>query len=132
MNSFYTPAPVARALKQIGENISLARRARGWSQQDFAERLDASISTVRRLESGFHGAALHTFLRALYLLDLLDELISLTSVENDKLGVSLLQRQLPKHIHSKNRSRTKPANPANLVQENKPTSHYNPDELEGF
>lgn len=129
MNGISIPIPVSRALKQIGENISLARRARGWSQEDFAQRLDVSPSTVRRLESGFHGAALHTFLRALHLLGLLDDLVSLTSVENDKLGAALLQRQLPKHIHSKNSMKK----PSYQVQENKPDDDQSTyDELEGF
>lgn len=100
MNKSILPFPVERALKSIGNNISTARRMRGWSQEDFAQRLDVSLSTVRRLEAGFHGAALHTFLRALHLLGLLDELIVLTSIENDTLGLELLQNQLPKRIHS--------------------------------
>lgn len=125
MNDNRLPLPVFRAIKQVGENISLARRARGWSQEDFALRLDVSPSTVRRLEGGFQGAALHTFLRALHLLGLLDELVRLTSAENDKLGVTLLQNQLPKHIHSKRNARSK-RRPQTSTQQ---TSD---EELEGF
>lgn len=119
------PYPIERALKKIGSNISLARRARGWSQEDFAQRLDVSISTVRRLESGFHGAALHTFLRALHLLGLLEQIVQLTSIENDSLGAALLQEQLPKHIHSK---RSDASNQPYAVQDDFAES----DELEGF
>lgn len=126
MSTCNLPLPITRALKKSGKNISAARRARGWSQEDFAQRLDTSLSTVRRLENGFHGTALHIFFRALHLLGLLDELIDLTAIENSQLGVLLLQDQLPKRIHSQRSTQEEAQRPK------APSSSKSDEELEGF
>ena len=53
--------PVERALRRLGENISRARRSRQWTQKDLAARIDASLSTVTRMEAGDSGVAIqHT------------------------------------------------------------------------
>src|SRR3546814_20799642 len=58
--------PVERALHRLGQDISAARRVRRLSQEDLAQRVGTSLSTVRRMEDGYPGTALHTFLRALH------------------------------------------------------------------
>lgn len=118
------PFPIQKALKQIGKDISVARRARGWSQEEFAKRLDVSLSTARRLENGFDGTALQTFLRALHVLGLLDNLVNIMAVKNNDLSLYLMQEQLPKHIHSNNQLPT-PSKNTSIVKNQD-------DELEGF
>lgn len=59
------PLPVERALRRIGRGISLARRRRHMSQDMLAERIGASVNTVRRMEEGSPGTALQHFARAL-------------------------------------------------------------------
>lgn len=120
------PAPVRRALQRLGEDISMARRLRGWSQQDLAARLDASVSTVRRIEDGYHGTALHTFLRALHVLGRLDAAVELLAAEQDPLGMELIREQLPKRVSGSRRAYKKDADQQGL-QVAEPT-----DELEGF
>lgn len=44
------PQPVARALRRLGQDISVTRRMRRLSQEDLAQRIGTSLSTVRRLE----------------------------------------------------------------------------------
>ena len=44
------PLPVERAIHKLGSDISLARRRRHISQASLAERMGASLSTVRRME----------------------------------------------------------------------------------
>ncbi|MDO9200587.1 MAG: transcriptional regulator, partial [Hydrogenophaga sp.] len=46
------PLPVERAIRKLGADISLARRRRHMAQASLAERMDASLSTVRRMEQG--------------------------------------------------------------------------------
>ena len=58
------PQPVARALHRLGQGISATRRMHRLSQEDLAQRIGTSLSTVRRMEDGYSGTALHTFLRA--------------------------------------------------------------------
>ncbi|TDQ39550.1 helix-turn-helix protein [Thiopseudomonas denitrificans] len=120
------PAPVRRALQGVGEAISVARRLRGWSQQDLAVRLDASVSTVRRMEDGYHGTALHTFLRALHVLGRLDAAVELLAIEQDPLGMELVREQLPKRVSGSRRTYQKTAEQQSS-QVAEPT-----DELEGF
>lgn len=103
------PNPVRRALQRMGAGISEGRRLRGWSQEDLAVRLDASVSTVRRMEDGYHGTALHTFLRALHVLGRLDAAMELLAIEHDPLGMELVREQLPKRVTGSRRSYKKDA-----------------------
>ena len=44
------PAAVARALKDLGENLALARQRRKESQRTWASRLSVSVPTLIRME----------------------------------------------------------------------------------
>ena len=61
--------PVERALRRLGENISRARRSRQWTQKDLAARIDASLSTVTRMEAGDSGVAIQHIARVSVLLE---------------------------------------------------------------
>ena len=61
-----TPLPVQRALLKLGADLSLARRRRHISQASLAERMGASLSTVRRMEKGDARVPIHFFARALH------------------------------------------------------------------
>ena len=117
------PYPVIRTLKKLGQDIAIARRARRISQADLAVRVDASISTIKRIEEGYPGTALHTFLRVLHILGKLDAIHDLLALEKDALGLDLVQEQLPKRIRSQKR-RAPISGQANVGDDN--------DELEGF
>ena len=94
------PPPVARALRKLGHDLSVARRTRRWTQQDLAQRMDTSVSTVRRMEDGNPGTALHAFLRALHVLGRLEDMASIMSLDQDVLGLELTQQQLPQRVRS--------------------------------
>ena len=94
------PQPVARTLRRLGQDISAARRMRRLSQEDLAQRIGTSLSTVRRMEDGYPGTALHTFLRALHVLGRLDDLAQAMTLENDALGMELVREQLPQRVRS--------------------------------
>lgn len=94
------PQPVARALRRLGQDISAARRMRRLSQEDLAQRIGTSLSTVRRMEDGYPGTALHTFLRALHVLGRLDDLSSAMTLEKDALGMELVREQLPQRVRT--------------------------------
>ncbi|NLD15133.1 MAG: helix-turn-helix domain-containing protein [Gammaproteobacteria bacterium] len=121
------PNPVRRALQRMGADISAGRRLRGWSQEDLAVRLDASVSTVRRMEDGYHGTALHTFLRALHVLGRLDAAMELLAIEQDPLGMQLVREQLPRRVTGSRRIYKKKDAAKNGVQVAESS-----DELEGF
>lgn len=122
------PRPVERALRRFGEDISTARRMRRLSQEDLAQRIGTSLSTVRRMEDGYPGTALHTFLRALHVLGRLEDIANVMTIENDTLGMELVREQLPQRVRTSRGSQARGSGPAAAKQRVADDS----DELEGF
>jgi len=120
------PQPVARALRRLGQDISAARRMRRLSQEDLAQRIGTSLSTVRRMEDGYPGTALHTFLRALHVLGRLDDLAQAMTLENDALGMELVREQLPQRV------RTSAGRKGQAAPVDKGDAPAPADDLEGF
>ncbi|WP_368648317.1 helix-turn-helix domain-containing protein [Castellaniella ginsengisoli] len=120
------PQPVARALRRLGQDISAARRMRRLSQEDLAQRIGTSLSTVRRMEDGYPGTALHTFLRALHVLGRLDDLAQAMTLENDALGMELVREQLPQRV------RTSAGRKRQAASADKGDAPAPADDLEGF
>jgi len=96
-----TPLPVQRALLKLGADLSLARRRRHISQASLAERMGASLSTVRRMEKGDARVPIHFFARALHLFGELQALEHLLDTPKDEIGLALMDEQLPKRVRGK-------------------------------
>lgn len=92
---------VGRALQKLGADISLARRSRGMSTEDFSTRMGVSRATLQRLEAGDAGCSLNTFASALSLLGKLNELRDLVDQGQDNIGLMLARQKVPKRIRSK-------------------------------
>ena len=129
-NSATMPPPVARALRKLGHDLSVARRTRRWTQQDLAQRMDTSVSTVRRMEDGNPGTALHTFLRALHVLGRLEDMVRIMALDQDTLGLALTQQQLPQRVRSAGGKKTL-ARPSGAPAEDGQATPDD-DELKGF
>ena len=97
-SSLPLPLPVARALKKLGGDLSLARRRRNLSQAMLAERLGTSVMTVRRMESGYPGIALQYLARALQVFGELEKLNELLDTSHDTVGLVLMDEQVPKRV----------------------------------
>jgi len=95
--------PVTRALAKLGADISLARRRRRISQASLAERMGASLSTVRRMEKGDARIPIHFIARALHVFGEIKALEHLLDTANDDIGLILMDERLPKRVHSKKR-----------------------------
>lgn len=95
------PLPVARAIRKLGGDISLARRRRHISQASLAERMGASLSTVRRMEKGDIRIPIHFFARALHVFGEIQALERLLDTPNDEIGLTLMDERLPKRVRSK-------------------------------
>ena len=95
------PLPVERAIRKLGGDISLARRRRHISQASLAERMGASVSTVRRMENGDVRVPIHFFGRALHVFGEIHALEQLLDTANDDIGLTLMDEQLPKRVRSK-------------------------------
>lgn len=98
---FPIPLPVERAIFKLGGDISLARRRRHISQASLAERMGASLSTVRRMEQGDVRVPIHFFARALHVFGEIRALEHLLDTPNDEIGLTLMDESLPKRIRSK-------------------------------
>lgn len=92
------PLPAAHALRKLGRDLALARRKRGISTADMAERLFVSRDTLWRLERGDPTVAIGTLATAIFVLQLQDRLANLAAPETDALALSLDEQRLPKRI----------------------------------
>jgi transcriptional regulator with XRE-family HTH domain len=95
------PLPVARAIQKFGGDISLARRRRRISQASLAERMGASLSTVRRMEKGDTRVPIHFFARALHVFGEIQTLENLLDTAHDDIGLTLMDARLPKRVRRK-------------------------------
>jgi DNA-binding XRE family transcriptional regulator len=100
------PLPVERAILKLGNDLSLARRRRHISQASLAERIGASLSTVRRMEKGDVRLPLHFIARAMYVFGELDALEKLMDTAQDDIGLTLMDAQLPQRIRRKSKKNT--------------------------
>lgn len=82
----HIPSAVSRELERIGEGLRTARLRRNMSQQELADRLGASIHTVRAMEAGKAGTAVGTYLHALWVMDLIETVSQVARPELDKVG----------------------------------------------
>jgi transcriptional regulator with XRE-family HTH domain len=98
---FPIPLPVERAIHKLGSDISLARRRRHISQASLAERIGASLSTVRRIEKGDVRVPIHFFARALHIFGEIQALEHLLDSSRDEIGLTLMDERLPKRVRDK-------------------------------
>lgn len=95
------PFPVERAIRKFGADISLARRRRHISQASLAERMGASVSTVRRMEKGDLRVPIHFYARALHVFGEIQALENLLDTARDDIGLTLMDERLPQRVRSK-------------------------------
>lgn len=95
------PLPVERAITKLGRDISLARRRRQLTQASLAERIGASLATVRRLEKGDPRIPLHFMARALHVFGELERLNQLLDTGEDAIGLALMDEQLPQRVRTR-------------------------------
>jgi len=105
MRSSPIPLPVERALRRVGQSVALARRRRQLSQEALAERIGASVNTVRRMEGGHPGTALQHFARALQVFGELDKFEKLMDTAQDSVGLTLMDAKLPQRVRTPRRTR---------------------------
>lgn len=83
------PECVAGALVKIGENLKLARKKRGITMTQMAERAFVSRQTLAKLEQGSPCVSFGNYAVVAYILGLDKQLDSLFAPQNDELGYLL-------------------------------------------
>lgn len=111
---------VGRVLMKLGADISLARRARKISVDDFAASMGVSRSTLHRLEKGDAGVSLNTLASALNSLGRLDLLENIIDQTKDDVALMLLRQKIPQRVVGKRRKRAPSTSAANNEDEQKP------------
>ena len=99
--AFPLPLPVQRAIQKLGNDLSLARRRRRFTQASMAERIGSSLNTVKRMEKGDPRVPLHFLARSLHVLGEIDRLAQLMDTREDPLGLMLVDAGLPKRIRAR-------------------------------
>jgi transcriptional regulator with XRE-family HTH domain len=102
------PLPVERAILKLGNDVSMARRRRHISQISLAQRIGASISTVRRMEKGDSRIPIHFYVRVMQLFGVLEAFGQVLDTAKDDIGLTLMDSQLPLRIRGKNILKTNP------------------------
>jgi len=92
---------MARAVRKLGTDLALARRRRHLTQASLAERIGASLSTVRRMEQGDVRMPIHFVAKALHVFGELKSLEQLLDTPNDDIGLALMDEGLPKRVRRK-------------------------------
>lgn len=92
-----TPAPVARALTRLGEDLGTWRRLRRLTVSEVADRAGVGISTVARLEGG-KGASLENTLAVARALGVLDLIAGALDPYETDLGRARADEALPVRV----------------------------------
>jgi transcriptional regulator with XRE-family HTH domain len=94
---------VVRLLKELGENIRLARLRRGFSMELISERAGMSCPTLRAVEAGEPGVTMGSYANVLHSLGLHEDLGLVA--RDDELGRKLQDAKLPTRRRAPKRSR---------------------------
>lgn len=77
------PSSALTALEQLGQQLSFARKRRKESLRAWSQRLDVSVPTLTRMESGDPKVAMGVYATALWLIGLEDGLKDLAAPSKD-------------------------------------------------
>lgn len=102
------PIPSLRAqrdLRKLGQDISIARKRRQFTQKQLAEAASVNVSTIRRLENGDQGISLGTLSMVMLVLGEGQRIADLLDVAKDDIGLTLSVTELPKRVRGPNRKR---------------------------
>jgi DNA-binding transcriptional regulator YiaG len=91
------PGAVSRNLQQLGQHIHLARKRRKESLAVWAERLQVSIPTLRRLEAGDPNVSMAAYATALWLLGRVQYLGEIANPEADEIALLQELRTIKKN-----------------------------------
>jgi transcriptional regulator with XRE-family HTH domain len=93
----FLPSSAEQALKDLGNEVRLARKRRQWTISDLASKMGVSAPTVIAIEQGQPTVGMGILFSALWILGLEKEL-SMLSYPDDRVGLELANRRLPKKV----------------------------------
>lgn len=81
------PASAAKALRDLGDNLALARQRRNESLRAWASRLSVSVPTLMRMEQGDPSVGMGVYAMALWLIGKHQGLADIAAPENDLMAL---------------------------------------------
>lgn len=84
-----SPPAVTLALRQLGADLRIARERRSESLRAWAQRLEVSVPTLRRMEAGDAKVSAGVYANALWLIDRVSALRDLAAPSFDELALTL-------------------------------------------
>lgn len=96
----YMPNKAKEYLKQLGEQIRLARKRRLWTIAELSKKMSVSAPTIIALEKGEPSVSVGVVISALWTLGLETELHHFVN-PNDLEGIKLMNARLPKKVRTK-------------------------------
>lgn len=82
------PILLEQTLVNLGERISIARRARNVTRKELAFQTGLSVGTLAALEGGQPGVSIGALVKVLDVLNLLGEMDLLLRPENDSIVIA--------------------------------------------
>lgn len=83
------PIPVERALIKLGENLRIARKRRGDTMALFAERMQVSVPTLRKMERGDPTVSISVYAMGVWLVGRLQFLPMIVDPALDENALTL-------------------------------------------
>ncbi len=88
------PTPVERALITLGEHLHIARKRRKETLLSFAERMQVSVPTLRKMERGDPTVSISVYAMALWLIGRIQFLAEIANPMSDETALLLDLRNL--------------------------------------
>ena len=95
------PDDLARLLVRIGQDLSVARRVRRMSQEELAQRLNASRKLVARMEKGDPTVSFGAYALAAWIMGLTKNLEEIFSQERDSVFQREARLAVPRKVRRK-------------------------------
>jgi transcriptional regulator with XRE-family HTH domain len=95
------PAEVTVCLLKLADRIRIARKRRGWTVAEMADKTGLSRNTLTALELGKPGVSISTFLTALWVLGLDRTLEGVADPDEDAHGKALEAARRPERARKR-------------------------------
>jgi transcriptional regulator with XRE-family HTH domain len=95
---FTTPPEVSERVKLLGARIRIARKRRGWTIAEMAEKAGINRNTLNALELGKGGVAINAYVCALWVLGLTRGLDIVADPDQDTHGKTLEAARRPERM----------------------------------
>lgn len=95
------PIPVRKTLEKLGSDIKEARIRRKISMELMAQRAGITRPTLVKVEQGDATTSMGIYAKVIFILGLNDNLADIADIRNDKVGIMIESKELPKRARTR-------------------------------